>query len=141
MIPITPFPWKTIFPGMPKKSPPTRKAPTKTPARPKTAAATAADVDPAFAPVVRQFEKDKAVDLAKSFASYGLRVQGRIFAMHAQGNLVVKLPADQAEAMVSGGTGDYFKLGKRVMREWVALGPKLSKRWIAAAKAARAAAG
>lgn len=122
---------------MPKKSPgaePKPRAP-----KPK-ARATAAEVDPAFAPVVRHFENDKAVELAKSFASYALKVGGKIFAMHAQGNLVVKLPAAEAEGIVTGGTGEYFRLGKKVMREWVALGPEQSKRWIATAAKARAAA-
>ena len=55
-------------------------------------------------------------------SSQGLRVGGRIFVMHMDGDLVVKLPADRAAALVEAG-GRPLQIGARTMREWVRVGP------------------
>jgi hypothetical protein len=53
----------------------------------------------------------------------GLRVGGKIFAMHIDDRLVVKLPAERADALIAAGGAQAFVIGKRRMREWVAVEP------------------
>jgi hypothetical protein len=52
-----------------------------------------------------------------------LRVNGRFFACveRTTGNLVVKLPADRVNDLVSSGSGISFAPNGRVFREWVAV--------------------
>ena len=96
----------------------------------------AEDVDPAFAKVVETFAKVRGVTYGKMFASRGLKVNGKIFAMHAKGKFVAKLPADRVDELVRTGKGEYFDPGHgRLMKEWVALaGAQLS--WVGLAKEA-----
>jgi hypothetical protein len=42
--------------------------------------------------------------------------------MHMDGDLVVKLPADRADALVEAG-GTRLEIGSRRMREWVRISP------------------
>jgi hypothetical protein len=53
----------------------------------------------------------------------GLRVGGKIFAMEIGGALVVKLPADRCAELVAAGGAEPFQVGKKRMREWVAVEP------------------
>jgi hypothetical protein len=54
-------------------------------------------------------------------ANPGLNVNGGIFAFLARGELVVKLPPERCAQLVADGQGEPFTVGKRAMREWVAL--------------------
>jgi hypothetical protein len=53
----------------------------------------------------------------------GLRVGGKIFAMEIDGRLVVKLPPERCDELVEAGGTEPFVIGKRRMREWVAVEP------------------
>jgi hypothetical protein len=65
---------------------------------------------------------EPGVDQGTGFGSQpGLRVEGKIFAMHIDGRLVVKLPAERCAALVESGGAELFVIGKRQMREWVAV--------------------
>jgi TfoX/Sxy family transcriptional regulator of competence genes len=82
----------------------------------------AEQVDPGFAKVVETFAKVRGVTYGKMFASMGLKVNGKIFAMHAKGKFVAKLPADRVDELVRTGKGEYFDPGHgRLMKEWVAI--------------------
>jgi hypothetical protein len=50
-------------------------------------------------------------------------VADKVFAMVSGGRIVVKLPRARVEELVGQGAGDYFQLGSRTMKEWLALGP------------------
>ena len=79
-------------------------------------------VDPSFAKVVDAFARVRGVTYGKMFAAMGLKVNGKIFAMHAQGKFVAKLPKERVDELVRGGKGQYFDPGHgRLMKEWVAL--------------------
>jgi TfoX/Sxy family transcriptional regulator of competence genes len=81
-----------------------------------------AHVDPNFARVVDAFAKVRGVTYGKMFAAMGLKVNGKIFAMHAKGKFVAKLPKDRVDELVRGGKGQYFDPGHgRLMKEWIAL--------------------
>ena len=74
----------------------------------------------------------------KGFGSSGqLKVQGRIFAMLVRGELVLKLPRDRVEELITSGHGKHFDAGKgKPMREWFVLSPTSSKRWLPLAEEA-----
>lgn len=51
----------------------------------------------------------------------GLRVDGQMFAfLGFDGDLIVKLPRERAEAAVADGAAEPVTMGQRTMREWVA---------------------
>jgi len=69
----------------------------------------------------------------------GLRISGKIFAMLAGGELVVKLPKDRVDELVDSGVAKRFDAGKgRPMKEWASIKPTASRRWKALVEEARA---
>ncbi|MGA7418352.1 MAG: hypothetical protein WBW80_10185 [Acidimicrobiales bacterium] len=60
-------------------------------------------------------------------------MNGRFFACveRTTGNLVVKLPADRVNELVSSGSGISFAPNGRVFREWVALPISNEDEWTA----------
>ncbi|MFO1069091.1 MAG: TfoX/Sxy family protein [Geminicoccaceae bacterium] len=76
--------------------------------------------DPRLAAIARDFAGDPRIAAGKLFASYGLKVDGKIFAMVVRDRLVVKLPRARAAALVAGGQAEPFDPGHgRPMREWI----------------------
>ncbi len=64
------------------------------------------------------------------FGAHALKVDGKIFAMLAQGRLVVKLPRARVDALVEAGAGERFDPGHgRLMREWLSLDPGSELSW------------
>lgn len=90
--------------------------PSRTPAkRTKTV-----EVDRRFVPVMNAFASDRSVTSGKLMASYGLRVNGKIFAMFSRERFVVKLPKQIVDELVSSRKGERFDPGHgRLMKEWV----------------------
>ena len=78
---------------------------------------------PDFDALAGQLLEEPGVEAGTGFGStQGLRVDGRIFVMHMDGDLVVKLPADRADALVEAG-GERLEIDSRRMREWVRISP------------------
>jgi hypothetical protein len=70
----------------------------------------------------------------RGFGSGALRYQGRIFAMHVRGELVVKLPRARVDALVAEGAGVRFDANKGTpMREWLRLASASALDWSALA--------
>ncbi|MGQ0548544.1 MAG: hypothetical protein ACT4PY_02605 [Armatimonadota bacterium] len=92
---------------------------------------------PSFAPVVAAFAKDGDVTRKRMFGSENvLNVREKIFAMLVKGKLIVKLPKERVDELVSSGTGEYFDPGHgRLMKEWVAVEAGKA-RWIELAREA-----
>lgn len=89
-----------------------------------------------FASVVRSFDGIRSVTAGKLFASYGLKVDGKIFAMFGRGRLVVKLPKERVDEMVGAGKAERFNPGHgRVMKEWAAFQGEEAK-WVELAREA-----
>lgn len=96
------------------------------PARARKSAAepAAVEADPAFAPVAAAFAGDPEISAGRMMASFGLKVNGKIFAMHARGCLVAKLPRPRVDELVAKGVGERFDPGHgRIMKEWVSVAP------------------
>jgi len=69
-------------------------------------------------------------------ASYGLKVNGKIFAMFSKGRFVTKLPKQRVDELVSSDKGERFDPGHgRLMKEWVVVRAARAS-WIDLAKEA-----
>jgi hypothetical protein len=86
-----------------------------------------------FAAVMERFAGEPGVEQGTGWRSPGLRVNGKIFAMCVDGELVVKLPADRCRELVAAG-GRPFRSGGRELREWVVVA---GGDWVALAEEAR----
>lgn len=70
-------------------------------------------------------------------SSYGLKVNGKIFAMFGKDQFVVKLPKKRVDELVNGGKGKRFDPGHgRLTKEWIAFGGG-NEEWVKLAKEAR----
>src|SRR5215831_16450188 len=79
------------------------------------------EIDARFIPVVRALGGVRGVSAGTLFSSYGLKVEGKIFAMFGRSGFVVKLPKQRVDELVSAGKGVRFEPGPgRVMKEWAA---------------------
>jgi hypothetical protein len=77
-----------------------------------------------FDTIASELLAEPGVEEGTGFGSQpGLRVGGKIFAMHIDGRLVVKLPAERCAELAEADGADTFVIGKRRMREWVAVEP------------------
>jgi hypothetical protein len=72
----------------------------------------------AFDTVLERFAGEPGIEQGTRWRSPGLRVNGKIFAMCVDGELVVKLPRVRCEELVAAGARP-FRAGGREMREWV----------------------
>lgn len=97
------------------------------------AASADALTDPRFAALVAELAADPARAGAvehlrdppssrRKFGANALKAEGKIFAMLAQGQLVLKLPRQRVADLVASGAGAHFDPGHgRVVKEWVCL--------------------
>jgi hypothetical protein len=76
-----------------------------------TARKTEAAIDPRFASVMKAFAGDPSVSGGMMMSSFGLKVNGKIFAMMNRGKFVVKLPRGRVDAIVATGAGENFDPG------------------------------
>ena len=64
------------------------------------------------------------------FGRSALRVENKIFAMLVRGHLVLKLPRQRVDALISAGQGIRFDASKGTpMREWLRLDPESALPW------------
>jgi TfoX/Sxy family transcriptional regulator of competence genes len=73
----------------------------------------------------------------RGFGSSALQLDGKIFAMLSKGRLVVKLPRQRVDALVSEGFGQRFDPGHgRLMKKWFALERSADEDWLSLAREA-----
>jgi len=95
------------------------------------------DPSSTFSAIADDLLRETGVEQGTGFGTNpGLRVDGKIFAMLVRGEFVAKLPAERAEALVEAGRATRFQIGKRQMREWVALPPGSQADWPTLARTA-----
>jgi hypothetical protein len=98
---------------------------------------------PLFDQLVTRFSADPSVtppSVGKGgkFGASALKVDGKIFAMLSNDELVVKLPRQRVEELVAAGTGGPFEPGHgRLMKEWVTIAPRFGRDWAGLAEEAR----
>ena len=97
--------------------------PTKAAKKPSKRIPPAAPVlDPRLEALAAAYAKEPRVTVGKLFASMGLRVDGKIFAMVVRGHLVFKLPQARVAELVAKNAGKLFEPGPgRVMKEWISM--------------------
>jgi hypothetical protein len=91
-----------------------------------------ANAEQVFNTIARSQQDKAGVSSGTGFGKNpGLRIQGKIYAMVVRGELVVKLPRERVEELLSSGLGKRFNAGKtdRVMREWLSVPANASRRW------------
>ena len=75
-----------------------------------------------FGQVVEELSTRPGVEPTRMFGSTGLKTHGKTFVMLVKDRLVVKLPRDRVDELVTGGAGARFDPGHgRQMREWLSL--------------------
>ena len=62
-------------------------------------------------------------------SSTGLRINGKIFAMYIDRELILKLPASRVGELVASGRGRPWGPGARTMKEWVAVSEAAADEW------------
>jgi hypothetical protein len=78
--------------------------------------------DPKFAHTIAEHAAKRVSPARQRFGSNALKVNEKIFAMMAQGTLVVKLPRARVDELVDAGSGTRFDPGHgRLMKEWLAV--------------------
>lgn len=112
----------------------------KRPAKAKGAASeagAATEMDPRFAQVAAAFAKDRTVTAGRMMSSFGLKVNGKIFAMVSRSAFVVKLPKARVDELVSAKQGVYFdpRRDGRLMKEWLSVADRKAP-WLELAKEA-----
>jgi hypothetical protein len=101
----------------------TKKSATKKFATKKAREIEPLEIDPRFVPVVDAFATNRHVTRGKMMSSYGLKINGKIFAMFGRGQFVTKLPGERVDELISAGKGERFDPGHgRLMKEWVIVG-------------------
>jgi hypothetical protein len=96
-----------------------------------------------FEQLVAHFGADQAVTPPSAgkggrFGASGLKVGGKLFAMLAKGELVVKLPRQRVDELIASGAGTRFDPGHgRLMKEWVTIAPSHGRDWVTLAEEAR----
>lgn len=92
--------------------------------------------DVEFLRLAATLSKDPRVDApemarAKGFGSKGLKVARKLFAFGSKGRLIVKLPRDRVDELVSKGKGRRYEPAPgRVMKEWLAVGADRKSDWL-----------
>jgi uncharacterized protein YndB with AHSA1/START domain len=72
----------------------------------------------------RLLQRDPNVERGRMFNAVGLKAGGKFFAFPRGDEIVLKLPAERVEELVTTGAGNPFDAGKgRPMKEWVTVRP------------------
>lgn len=73
-----------------------------------------------FDPIAARYLELPGVDIGRMFATEGLRIRGKIFALVSfTGDLMLKLPAARTTELVDADDAERVEMAGRSMREWV----------------------
>ncbi|MFC7403795.1 MmcQ/YjbR family DNA-binding protein [Georgenia alba] len=77
-----------------------------------------------------RFRALPGVDGATMFGSPALKVHGKVFGfVGTEGELIVKVPADRATALVDQGVAERTRIGRNAAREWVGISLEHAELW------------
>lgn len=83
-----------------------------------------------FDPIATGYLERDGVDIGPMFGSEGLRIRGKVFAFVGyRGSLVVKVPEERADEIVTSGVAERMEMRGRTMREWVVVDPGAAEHW------------
>jgi hypothetical protein len=89
-----------------------------------------------YAEIIRLLSEDSRVSTVldptkRRFGSSGeLKCDGKMFAFHSRGRLIVKLPKAHVDNLIASSQGEPCVMGQgRVMREWVVVGGQFLDDW------------
>ena len=92
----------------------------------------------AFQEVADNLSKDSKVTQVKMFGSPGLRFNGKVFTFLWKGQLVLKLPEQRVQRLMTAKGTKLFDPGHgRVSKTWVAIGSGYENTWLDLAKEAK----
>ncbi len=96
-----------------------------------------------FATLVDGFMSEPSVSPpqpGKAFGASALKIRGKVFAMLSRGKLVLKLPRQRVDALVTAGAGERFdpRRDGRLMKEWVVVDSTSDEEWLSLAQEALA---
>lgn len=84
----------------------------------------------AFEAIATSVMRAPGVTAGTMFGARALKVRKKVFALLVKGDLIVKLPSERVEHLVSSGSGRLFDPGHgRLMKEWVAIPLGLRAGW------------
>jgi len=90
-----------------------------------------------FESVVAALSKERGVTTARMFGSDALKFKTKVFAMAVKGELVVKVPAERALALLDSRRASAFDPGHgRIMKQWVAITARARVDWCELAREA-----
>lgn len=96
------------------------------------------DAQKLFAPISKEFLKERDVAEKKMFGTTALTVKGKVFVFPWKGRVVFKLPIERVEEIIASKKGVYFDPGHgRISKEWVAITPRTESECINIAKEAK----
>lgn len=75
----------------------------------------------AFLQVKAHFAGQATIDVGKMLHAPSLRVKGKAFLFATRDVLVMKLQADRIDRLELDGLGQRMTMGKRAMKEWIAI--------------------
>lgn len=82
--------------------------------------------------------RDPQIGEMEMFGAQGFRVSGKVFAIYWKGDLVLKMPEERAQALLTLRVAKPWDPGHgRKMREWIAFDPRTSRQWRKLAEEAR----
>ena len=95
-----------------------------------------------FDSLTKDFLSDQKVSQSKMFGSPGLKISGKVFAFLMNGNLVLKLPEKQVDALVAVKEGKQFGHifapgNWRPMKQWVVVTSTDRTTWVKLAQNAK----
>lgn len=79
------------------------------------------DAETLFRSIIDVFVEREGVGLGKMLKAEALQVGGKSFAYPTDDAIVFKLPEAEVDALETDGSGRRLVVGKRVMKEWVAV--------------------
>jgi hypothetical protein len=92
-------------------------------------------MDPTFAKVLEEYASDRAVTVGRKFGTTSLRREGKVFVMLMPAKFVARLPRGRVDELVAAGVGTNLVMGKRTMKEWLAVEGE-RRRWLSLAREA-----
>ncbi|MHA2501903.1 MAG: hypothetical protein ACXAE3_03455 [Candidatus Kariarchaeaceae archaeon] len=82
-----------------------------------------------------KYAEDEAIEIAEGKGAQGIKFKGKMFAMFSKGDLLLKSTVDHIESLVSGGIGEPYMAGGKVMKNMSLISSDSVDDWISLSEA------